>query len=348
MMTHTIDAVPYSLRGQAALLVSWRALVVRPLEQWPAMPFRIAIGALAALSFSGTLYVSQSLRDERMRAEAVAVAELRAKTAQTHRQISALPALRSQLEQARAGRIDPDVAQHMQRIDTLAARAGLLLDSVEPVAEFAVGEHRGEGAQAVARQTARLAASGDFIGAWSFLGSLSTLPVIAVPDEVQLKVDGGQLSLRALLTLYGMRGGPGLAAAGCGCEGGHESRVPLPARSLAADAVRALDASKDVAAERDVDADQRRAGNLPSPLPPDPFSGSRAFQPRMASVTSPVWIGTIWSGSHRIAVVDAIKPRLPAAPGDGTDSAGTIADDAAWEAGRSDHGPLALSAEGYG
>ncbi|MEJ2768566.1 hypothetical protein [Mycetohabitans sp. B46] len=347
MMAHTIDASPYSLRAQAARLASWRVLA-RPLEQWPALPFRIAIGALAALSFGGTLYVSQSSRDERMRAEAVAVAELRAKTAQAHRQVSALPALRRQLEQARAGRIDPDIAQHMQRIDTLAAHAGLLLDSVEPVTEVAVGEYRGEGAQAVERQTARLVASGDFIGAWSFLNSLSALPVIAVPDEVQLKVDGGQLSLHAMLTLYGMHGGTGLAAAGCGREGRHESRVPLPARSLAADAVRVHDASKDAAVERDVNADRRRAGNLPSPLPPDPFSGSRARQPRMASVTSPAWIGTIWSGSRRIAVVDAIQSRLPAAPSDGVDSAGAIADGAAWEAECSDRGPLALSAEGYG
>ncbi|WP_338926240.1 hypothetical protein IHE33_01575 [Mycetohabitans endofungorum] len=348
MMAHTIDASPYSLRGQAALLASWRALA-RPLEQWPAMQFRITMGVLAALSFGGTLYVSQSSHDERMRAEAVAVAGLRAKTAQAHRQVSALPALRRQLEKVRAVRVDPDIAQHMQRIDTLAARAGLLLDSVEPVAEVAVGERRGEGAQAVDRQTARLAASGDFIGAWSFLGSLSALPVIAIPDEVQLKADGGQLSLRALLTIYGMRGGTGLAAAGCGREWVREPRVPLPTRSLAADAVRVHDASRDAAVERGVDADRRRAGNPPSPLPSDPFSGSRARQARMASVTPPVWIGTIWSGSRRIAVVDAIKSRLLAAPGDGADSAaGAIADDAAWEAGRSNHGPSAPPAEGHG
>lgn len=348
MMTHIIDAPPYGLRGQAALLISWRALA-RPLEQWPAMQFRIAMGALAALSFGGTLYVSQSSHDERMRAEAMAVAGLRAKTAQAHRQVSALPALRRKLEQMRAMRIDPDVAQHMQRLDTLASRAGLLLDSVEPVAEVAMGEYRGEGAQAVGRQTARLAASGDFIGAWSFLGALSALPVIAVPDEVQLKADGGQLSLRAMLTIYGMRGGPGLTAAGCGRERVHEPRVPLPARSLAAAAVRVHDASRDDAAERDVDADRRRAGDPPSPLPPDPFSRPRARQPRVASIAPPVWIGTIWSGSRRVAVADAIKPRLPAAPGDGADlAAGAIADDAAWEAGRGDHGPSAPPAEGCG
>ncbi|KAG0163599.1 hypothetical protein DFQ28_005594 [Apophysomyces sp. BC1034] len=265
---------------------------------------------LAALSFSGALYALHVVREERVRSHAVAVAALRGKVEHAHRQVRALPELKRQLDELRAALVEPEVMQQMQRIGASAVRAGLLLDSVEPAAEaVAAGPPDGGGVQPVGQQTVRLAASGDFAGAWSFLGSLSALSMIVMPDEVQLKRDGGKLSLRAVLTTYGMTAGSGLTDTGCG-RAASVSSIPLPERGPGPGAGQAHDAGVNSAAVGYGDA-SARIRRAVSPFPTDPFISSGTPLPRVASAGPSALIGMIWSGSRRVAVMrSAAEPRV--------------------------------------
>lgn len=299
----------YGIRPSGRLRVRW-PIRMRPIEQWNTLQVRSAMTALCIVSFVCTLHGLYVARDESLRAHRLAVAALQEKVAHAHRQARALPALRQQADALHSALVESDIVQEMQRIGATATRAGLLIDSVEPAAEAGLAGPRGDDrTQPVGQHAVRLAASGDFVSAWSFLGALSTLPVIAMPDEVQLKLEGGQLSLRAVLMMFGINAGSGPAELECSAVAG-APYVPLPQRAAAhPDTACSAGVGMGLTAFSCDDA-RRRMRSEASPLPPDPFAFASGPRSDGRSATRGAWIGIIWSRSRRAAVVESTAPHV--------------------------------------
>jgi hypothetical protein len=131
-----------------------------------------------------------------MRAAEARLSDAERKLSEAQRSIVRLPALRAAGASRQTQRVQPDsAADDVRSVSTTAARSGLSLVSLEPLATGGTG--------AGTFRTLKLAARGSFVQLRGFLAGLSEAPGLIVPADVAIKRGGGEgLSLTAALLVF--------------------------------------------------------------------------------------------------------------------------------------------------
>ncbi len=124
------------------------------------------------------------------------LAEAQHRLADARHAMTQLPTLRNEARE-RAQRARPAVwtsADDVRALSALADDSGLALVSLEPGAE--------SGAATDTMRPVQLAARGDFAEVLQFIDGLTTLPVLVVPFDVEIRRDGNVLSMNATLQVF--------------------------------------------------------------------------------------------------------------------------------------------------
>lgn len=167
-----------------------------PLEAW-SVHRRLVV--VLVVAFAAFVLGEQGLRSadlDGFDASRAALAEAQHRLTDARRAVTQLPALRDEARE-RARHARPAVwtsADDVRTLSALADDSGLTLVSLEPGAE--------SGAATDTMRPVQLAARGDFAEVLQFIDGLTTLPVLVVPFDVEIRRDGNMLSVNATLQVF--------------------------------------------------------------------------------------------------------------------------------------------------
>ena len=173
-----------------------------PAEKWDVQRRLMLCAAVASATFMLVTYGWRLIDASDRAAREAAVDALEQRLRESRGKLARLPQLR---EAARSQPALPDVPARAaggdwQAVAGLASRAGMTLRALGPAS--AAAARAGSGAPAA--RALRVEGRADFRGLYAFLSGLSTLPMLAVPNAVEIKPDNGELALGATLDIFDM------------------------------------------------------------------------------------------------------------------------------------------------
>jgi hypothetical protein len=177
-----------------------------PPHKWTARRRVMVCTAAAAGSFALVTYVWRVLDAGSRAAEAAGVEALEQRLRESRAKIERLPQLRDLARtHPSGGRAQPRSANgDWHAVADLASRAGVTLHALLPAA--AAPGARGRNGQA-GRKGLHVDGRADFPALYAFLGGLSTLPMLVVPEDLEIKPENGALALNATLEVFHIGGG---------------------------------------------------------------------------------------------------------------------------------------------
>lgn len=195
MSTAAIGRFDAGRAASARFTEGWVWLSV-PLEAWSAQRRFVVALVVAFVAFVLGVQGLRSADLDGFDASRAALAEAQHRLADARHAMTQLPTLRDQARE-RAQRARPAVwtsADDVRALSALADDSGLTLVSLEPGAE--------SGAATDTMRPVQLIARGDFAEMLQFIDGLTTLPVLVVPFDVEIKRDGNVLSVNATLQVF--------------------------------------------------------------------------------------------------------------------------------------------------
>jgi len=159
--------------------------------------------AVASGSFALVTYAWRAFDAERRATDASALEALELRLQEGRAKIARLPQMRrSANEQSSAAR-EPtrSIGAEWHAVAELASRAGISLRTLAPASAPAGKASRATKTSGAAR-TWRVDGLADFAGVYAFFMGLSSLPMLVVPEAVDIKHDKGSLALGATLGVY--------------------------------------------------------------------------------------------------------------------------------------------------
>jgi hypothetical protein len=167
-----------------------------PLEAWGRARRLAVAAAIAAAIFGAGAYGWETADLGRVQFSQAALADTEHRLSAARAAIARLPALRAEIARAASA---PDVrggspTGSWHAIAALAGHSGLQLQAMEPAPA------RGEGFETV--RPMRIAARADFAALRAFLHGLPSLPVLAVPTDLRVKREAGDLAFSTTLEVF--------------------------------------------------------------------------------------------------------------------------------------------------
>ena len=163
----------------------------------------MACTALASGSFALGTYAWRAFDADRRAAEASALEALELRLQQSRAKVARLPGMRRSVTEqpAAAGEPSRTIGAEWQAVAELASDAGVSLRTLAPAP-------RGTASRATktsgAARTLRVDGQADFSALHAFFMGLSSLPMLVVPEAVDIKHDKGSLALGATLGVFDM------------------------------------------------------------------------------------------------------------------------------------------------
>jgi hypothetical protein len=194
--------------------------------------------AIASVTFMLVAYGWRVIDAGDRAAREAAVEALERRLRESRDKLSRLPQLReaARMQPASAGTAMRSSGGDWQAVAALASRTGVTLRALAPAS--AVAARAGSGAAAA--RAWHVEGRAEFSGLYAFLTGLSTLPMLVVPDSVDIKQDKGALVLGATLEVFDMPAVQVASAADALEEAGHVLTNPFgegPAEALASASV---------------------------------------------------------------------------------------------------------------
>ncbi|MGN6651937.1 hypothetical protein, partial [Trinickia sp.] len=170
-------------------------------QKWTAARRFMVCTALASGAFALVTYTWRVLDAGSRATDAAAVEVLELRLRESRTKVASLPQLRDTVRaQPAPGRMATRPASgDWHAVADLASRAGVTLHALSPASAATGARGRNEKA---ARNTLRIDGRGDFAGLHAFLDGLSTLPMLVVPEALEVKPENGALALSATLDVF--------------------------------------------------------------------------------------------------------------------------------------------------
>lgn len=161
--------------------------------------------AVASSSFAVVTYAWRALDAADRAATEAAVNALEQRLRESRDKLSRLPQLREAArKQPMHERVDNRSAGgDWHAVAKLASRAGVTLRALTPVSSSSAAATRTRSGNAAGRAL-RIDGRSDFSGLYAFLSGLSTLPMLVVPETIDIKPDKDELAFDATLGLFDM------------------------------------------------------------------------------------------------------------------------------------------------
>lgn len=188
--------------------------------------------AVASSSFAIVTYAWRALDAADRAVTEAAVNALEQRLRESRDKLSLLPQLReaARKQPMREGVDHRSAGGDWHAVAKLASRAGVTLRALAPVSSSSAAATRTRSGNAAGRAI-RIDGRSDFSGLYAFLSGLSTLPMLVVPETIDIKPDKGELAFDATLGLFDLPPVP--------IESTHDARAasaapapPLAARSI--------------------------------------------------------------------------------------------------------------------
>lgn len=177
-----------------------RAVRSAPRKWTPRRRFMVCT-AVASASFALVTYVWRVLDAGTRATNAAAVEALEQRLRENRAKVERLPRLRQtvRVQPAQAPAVARSASGDWRAVADLASRTGVTLHALLPASAGAATRGRGGTA---ARKVLRVDGRADFAGLYAFLGGLSTLPMLVVPEALEIKPENGALALSATLGVF--------------------------------------------------------------------------------------------------------------------------------------------------
>lgn len=177
-----------------------RAVRSAPRKWTPRRRFMVCT-AVASASFALVTYVWRVLDAGTRATNAAAVEALEQRLRENRAKVERLPRLRQtvRVQPAQAPAVARSASGDWRAVADLASRTGVTLHALLPASAGAATRGRGGTA---ARKVLRVDGRADFAGLYAFLGGLSTLPMLVVPEALEIKPESGALALSATLGVF--------------------------------------------------------------------------------------------------------------------------------------------------
>ena len=193
------------LRRPIALQLDRARRTPRSPQKWTARQRLMVCTAVASGAFALVTYVWRVLDAASRATQAAAVEALEQRLRESRAKLARLPQLRQSAptQPASSPAAVRSASDDLRAVADLAARTGVTLHALVPAsaatatATAARGRKRG-----AAHQVLRVDGQADFAGLYAFLGGLSTLPMLVVPEVLEIKSEKGALTLGATLDLF--------------------------------------------------------------------------------------------------------------------------------------------------
>lgn len=176
-----------------------------PAQKWNVRRRVMVCTAAAAGAFTVAAYAWRAIEAGDRATSKAAIDALEQRLSESRGKLARLPELRE------AGRAQPAQERSATRaaggswhgVADLASRAGVTLRALTPASSpAALAKHAGTGD--MAGRALQMEGRADFSGLSAFLNGLSTLPVLVVPEAIDIKKDNGSLSFGATLGVFDM------------------------------------------------------------------------------------------------------------------------------------------------
>ncbi|MGG1945873.1 hypothetical protein AB1286_13810 [Trinickia sp. NRRL B-1857] len=163
----------------------------------------MACTAVASGSFALVTYAWRAFDADRRATEASALEALELRLQESRTKLVRLPAMRRSVNEQPAAAREPTraIGAEWHALAELASQAGVSLRTLAPAA---AGEAARAAKTSGAVRTLRVDGQADFAGLYAFFMGLSSLPMLVVPEAVDIKHDKGSLALGATLGVFDM------------------------------------------------------------------------------------------------------------------------------------------------
>lgn len=172
-----------------------------PPQKWTARRRLMVCTAVASGSFALATYVWRVLDAASRATDAAAVEALEQRLRESRAKVARLPQLR-EAARAQPGQLHAaarSASDDWRAVADLASHTGVTLHALVPASAATASRGRKSGA---ARHVLRVDGQADFAGLYAFLGGLSTLPMLVVPEALEIKSEKGALVLGATLDVF--------------------------------------------------------------------------------------------------------------------------------------------------
>ncbi|RDU95546.1 hypothetical protein [Trinickia dinghuensis] len=157
--------------------------------------------AIASAAFALVTYAWRVIDAGDRAAREAAIDALERRLRESRDKLARLPRLReaARLQPAQPGAAIRPAGGDWRAVADLASRAGVTLRSLAPASAAAASRVRG---RVHAARALRVDGQADFSGLYAFLSGLSTLPMLVVPQAVDIQRDKGTLVFGATLDVF--------------------------------------------------------------------------------------------------------------------------------------------------
>lgn len=174
-----------------------------PPQKWTARRRLMVCTAVASGSFALVTYVWRVLDAAGRATQAAAVEALEQRLRESRAKLARLP----QLRQSAPARLAPlrgpvrSASDDLRAVADLAAHTGVTLHALVPASAATASAAR-DRKRGTAHHVLRVDGQADFAGLYAFLGGLSTLPMLVVPEVLEIKSEKGALMLGATFDIF--------------------------------------------------------------------------------------------------------------------------------------------------
>ena len=189
------------LRRPVALQLDRARRTPRSPQKWTARQRLMVCTAVASGAFALVTYVWRVLDAASRATQAAAVEALEQRLRESRAKLAQLPQLRQSMPAPPAPShvAVRSASDDLRAVADLAARTGVTLHALVPASAATAARGRKRG---TAHHVLRVDGQADFAGLYAFLGGLSTLPMLVVPEVLEIESEKGGLTLGATLDLF--------------------------------------------------------------------------------------------------------------------------------------------------
>lgn len=191
------------LRRPVALQLDRARRTPRSPQKWTARQRLMVCTAVASGAFALVTYVWRVLDAASRATQAAAVEALEQRLRESRAKLAQLPQLRQSMPAppAPSHAAVRSASDDLRAVADLAARTGVTLHALVPASAATATAARGR-KRGTAHHVLRVDGQADFAGLYAFLGGLSTLPMLVVPEVLEIESEKGALTLGATLDLF--------------------------------------------------------------------------------------------------------------------------------------------------